>query len=136
MHRTLDGVAQKQNACQSVHEEVVLDGVALFLAALGVRLFTWVLGARDWSFTPIVKKGEAASALVVCHKGFDVYCLPLSTWRFARRQYTSKPLWQTTSADAASPFFTMGVNDQSRAPKTQVNRRTPRAARKSATPSR
>jgi len=40
------------------------------------------------------------------------------------------------SADAASPFFTMGVNDQSHAPKTQVNRRTTRAARKSATPSR
>ena len=40
------------------------------------------------------------------------------------------------SADAASPFFTMGVNDQFRAPKTQVNRRTTIAARKNGTPSR
>jgi hypothetical protein len=40
------------------------------------------------------------------------------------------------SEDAACPFFTMARRDQSRAPKTQVNRRTTIAARKSATPSR
>jgi hypothetical protein len=42
----------------------------------------------------------------------------------------------TAEESAASPFFTMGVNDQSRAPKTQVNRRTTTAARKNVTRSR
>ena len=60
MHRTFDRVAQKQNACQGVHENVVLDRVALFLATVVVLLFTWVLGARNGSFGAIVKKGEAA----------------------------------------------------------------------------
>jgi Helix-turn-helix of DDE superfamily endonuclease len=43
---------------------------------------------------------------------------------------------ETAEQSAASPFFTMALNDPSRAPKTQVNRRTTTAARKSATRSR
>jgi len=60
MHPTLNCVAQKLNACQAIHEHVVLDRVALFLAAIVVRLFRRVLGARDGSLGAIVKKGEAA----------------------------------------------------------------------------
>jgi hypothetical protein len=42
----------------------------------------------------------------------------------------------TTEEGAVSPFFTMAQNDPSRAPKTQVNRKTTTVARKSATRSR
>jgi hypothetical protein len=35
---------------------------------------------------------------------------------------------------AASPFFTMAPSDPSRAPKTQVNRKTSGAARRTTTP--
>jgi len=42
----------------------------------------------------------------------------------------------TTQEGAASPFFTMARNDPSRAPKTQVNRKTTIVARKSATQSK
>jgi hypothetical protein len=56
------GFTQKQDRERSIDQEHVFYRVALFLAAITARLLSWILGALDAPFGPIVpKRGEAGA---------------------------------------------------------------------------
>ena len=57
------GVTEEEEREQGMHEQGMLDGVILFLAALTRRLCRRVLGADDASFGPVMgKRGAGAGA--------------------------------------------------------------------------
>src|SRR5713101_9378187 len=65
------GVAQKEDREEGIDEQDIFDRVILFLAALTVRLFRWVLGADDTPFRPVMgKKGDADAVAGTATTGF------------------------------------------------------------------
>jgi hypothetical protein len=57
------GPTQEENREPGIDQEQVFERVALFLAAITARLLSWILGALDAPFGPIVaERGEAGPA--------------------------------------------------------------------------
>ena len=51
------GVAQKEDQEEGIDEQVICDGVVLFLAAITRFVFSRVLGADNAPFRPVMGKG-------------------------------------------------------------------------------
>jgi len=56
------GITQKEKRERGVDQQDIFDRVALFLAAITARLLSWILGALDTPFRPIVPKRETVGA--------------------------------------------------------------------------